>query len=109
MKKSLTLLRITVHRLARYMYKRPNNVPVDLRACDICPGFFANENHIIMTWSKFDGPPDELLDVMSKIFLNFDSVSDEHTLYITIKLKDAELIYCFRKCVDKYVRIGGSL
>ena len=91
-RKSLTGLRISDHSLpiGSGRYKRQNKVPLDLRLVDICT-VVDDENHYIMSCSKFAGPHKKLFDIISKIFVNFDSLYEEDIFIM--KCESVELTY----------------
>ena len=82
--------------------------PIEERTCDCCKTI-EDEFHYVMVCEKFSTPRKKLLQEMSEIFVNFESLSPEEKFIFLMKCEDFETVSLVLNYMNETVAIRGPL
>ena len=71
-------------------YKRPNEVPLKNRVCDLC-GTIDNEIHFVVQCKKFDEPRIKMFTKLKNIFVDFKDFDENEKFLFIMTCDDTEL------------------
>ncbi len=107
LRKNITKLRISAHKL-EIEIGRYKNIPVQNRICKRCNlNKVEDEQHIITSCSKYDQYREMLMNRLSEIFVDFDSLRDQEKFFLIMKCNDYEITTELSKFLSAIVKDRG--